>query len=123
MTDDSEYLSLLRDKVQRIMTTSPSNESMPGFASIPHDPALPTGPHAESAQLEAVVRWYRPVLAVTDDRFVSQSGDGGGDPRFVDPNEAASKGLVDDLEAHRAVLDPVIRSVGRIELNNNVRYP
>jgi PLD-like domain/Trypsin-like peptidase domain len=123
MADDSEYLRLLRDKVQRIMTNSPSIESMPGLESIPQDPALPTGPHAESAQLEAVVRWYRPVLAVTDDRFVSQSGDGGGDPRFVDPNEAASKGLMDALEAHRAVLDPVIRSVGRIELNNNVRYP
>src|SRR5262249_59041153 len=75
------------------------------------------------AHLEAVVRWYRPVLAVTDDRFVSQSGAEGGDPRFVDPNEAASKGLMDALEAHRAVLDPVIRCVGRIELNNNVQYP
>lgn len=55
---------------------------MPGLEFIPHDPALPTGPHAESAQLEAVVRWYRPVLGVTDDRFVSHSGDSGGDPRF-----------------------------------------
>jgi PLD-like domain/Trypsin-like peptidase domain len=123
MADDSEYLRLLRDKVQKIMTNSPRIESMPGLEAVPLDPALPTGPHAESAQLEAVVRWYRPVLAVTDDRFVSQSGAEGGDPRFVDPNEAASKGLMDALEAHRAVLDPVIRSVGRIELNNNVRYP
>ena len=98
-------------------------ERMPEPESVPLDPALPTGPHAESAQYEAVVRWYRPVLMVTDDKFVSQSANKDSDPRFVDPNEAASKGLMNTLEGRRTVLDPVIRSVGRIELINNVRYP
>jgi hypothetical protein len=126
MADDDEYLRLLRNKVQQIMAQSPRMESMPGLEAVPRpdtiDPVAPTGPHNESAQLEAVVRWYRPVLTVADDHLITKSDDNS-DPRFVDPNEAASKGLMDGLEKHRTVLDPALRSVGRIELTNNKQYP
>ena len=127
MADDSEYLRLLRNKVQQIMAKSPGMESMPGLESVTPpdtiDPVAPVGPHDESAQLEAVVHFYRPVLTVTDDHFVTKSDDDDGDPRFVDPNKAASKGLMDALEQHRTVLDPPLRSVGRIELTNNFQFP
>jgi PLD-like domain/Trypsin-like peptidase domain len=126
MADDGEYLRLLRNKAQQIMAKSPRMESMPGLEAVRRpetiDPVAPTGPHNESAQLEAVVRWYRPVLTVADDHLITQSGDTS-DPRFVDPNEAASKGLMDALEKRRTVLDPALRSVGRIELTNNMQYP
>ena len=36
---------------------------------------------------------------------------------------SASKGLMDALEKNRNVLDPALRSVGRIELTNNMQYP
>jgi hypothetical protein len=126
MADDDEYLRLLRTKVQHILAQSPRMESMPGLEAAPLpdtiDPVAPAGPHNESAHLEAVVRWYRPVLTVADDHFITKSDDNT-DPRFVDPNEGASKGLMDALEKHRTVLDPALRSVGRIELTNNKQYP
>jgi hypothetical protein len=127
MLDDREYLELLRNKVQHILSKSPSMESMPGLESIrPPDTLEPAAPpvnaQAESGQLEAVVRWYRPVLEVADDHFITKSDDEG-DPRFVDPNKAASKELLAALEKNRRVLDPVLRSVGRIELTNNIQYP
>src|SRR5262245_46477267 len=109
MSDDGEYLRLLRNKVQQIMAKSPGMERMPRLEAVPIpegiDPVAPTASHDESAQLEAVVRWYRPVLTVTDDHFVTKSDGDEGDPRFADPNAAASKGLMDALEKHRAVLD------------------
>jgi hypothetical protein len=123
MSDDREYLRLLRRKVEQIMAKSPGMESMPALEMPTADPAAPATAQPEASTLEAVVRWYRPVLAVTDDRFVNSTQSRDGDPRFQDPNEAASKALLDELEKRRAVLDPVIRSVGRIELVNNVRYP
>ena len=70
-----------------------------------------------------MVKWYRPVLEVTDDHFVTKSADDDGDPRFADPNKKASKALLAALEEKRSVLDPALRSVGRIELTNNVQYP
>jgi hypothetical protein len=124
MAGDREYLALLRRKAAQILPNSAGMESMPGLETpTAADPAAPPAAHLEAATLEAVVRWYRPVLAVTDDRFVVSAQSGTGDPRFVDPNAAASKALMDELERRRGVLDPVIRSVGRIELINNVRYP
>ena len=123
MVDDRDYLRLLRRKAEQIAARSPGLESMPGREAAAINSAAAAGAPQEPATLEAVVRWYRPVLAVTDDRFVISQNNPGGDPRFIDPNQAASKALMDALEARRGVLDPVIRSVGRIELNNNVRYP
>ncbi len=123
MAVDSEYSRLLRRKAEQILARSPGMEGMPPSREAPIDPAAESVRRAESATLEAVIRWYRPVLAVTDDRFVVSQSNPGGDPRFNDPNEAASKALMDTLERRRNVLDPVIRSVGRIELNNNVRFP
>ena len=128
MSDDVDYLRLLRNKVQHILSNSPGMESMPGVESVPTpdtiDPvAPPINARAEFAQLEAVVHWYRPVLEVVDDRFITKTGDDEGDPRFHDPNEGAAKSLLDALESHRAVLDPVLRSVGRIELTNNAQSP
>src|SRR5262245_21018550 len=87
MSDDAEYLRLLRNKVQQMLAKSPRMESMPGLESVTPpdtiDPMAPIGPHDESAQLEAVVKWYRPVLMVTDDHFVTKSDGDEGDPRFV----------------------------------------
>ncbi|ABD88953.1 phospholipase D-like domain-containing protein [Rhodopseudomonas palustris] len=123
MGDDREYLSLLRRKAEQILRKSPGMEGMSATEMPGADPATATLARPETASLEAVVRWYRPVLAVTDDRFVTSSRSPDGDPRFQDPNEAASKALLAELEKRRSVLDPVIRSVGRIELVNNVRYP
>ena len=128
MADDNrDYLRLLRNKVQHILSNSPRMESMPGLESVTPpgtiDPAAPPLGTQESGQLEAVVRWYRPVLEVTDDHFVTKSEDDQSDPRFVDPNQAASTALLDTLEKNRNVLDPALRSVGRIELTNNIQYP
>ena len=72
---------------------------------------------------EAVIKWYRPVLVVTDDKFVRSETRPDGDNRFIDPDAEASRELLDALEAGRAILDPAIRSVGRIELTGNLRYP
>ena len=97
------------------------SDAVGGRTSV--EPALELLASTESATLEAVIRWYRPVLAITDDRFVVSRSNPDGDPRFTDPNEAASKVLMDTLERRRSLLDPIIRSVGRIELNNNLQYP
>jgi hypothetical protein len=127
MADNSAYLQLLRQRAARILKDSPGLESLPKAtleaAEMVADPAVRATGVTESAALEAIVRWYRPVLTVTDDRFVISTANPNGDPRFDDPNAAASKALMDTLEKKRAVLDPVIRSVGRIELVNNSRYP
>jgi hypothetical protein len=123
MVDDQEYLGLLRRKAKQILAKSPGIEVMPEVETLSLDPAAPVSARLEAADLEAVVRWYRPVLAVKDDRFITSVRGADGDPLFQDPNEAASKALLGELEKRRAVLDPVIRSVGRIELVNNVRYP
>lgn len=128
MADDNAYLQLLRQRAARILKESPGLESLPkadlkAAEMAMADPAAPVTGVPESAALEAIVRWYRPVLTVTDDRFVISTSNPNGGPRFDDPNAAASKALMDTLEKKRAVLDPVIRSVGRIELVNNSRYP
>lgn len=122
MNRDFDYLQQLRRKAAQIIAKSPGMESMPMREAAPADPAAPGG-QTESASLEAVIRWYRPVLAVTDDRFVISGANPDGDQRFADPNEAASKALLETLERQRGALDPVIRSVGRVELNNNLRFP
>src|SRR5215475_15585782 len=103
MSDDVDYLRLLRNKAQHILSNSPGMESMPGVESVPTpdtiDPgAPPINARSESAQLEAVVHWYRPVLEVVDDRFLIKTEDDEGDPRFHDPNEGAAKSLLDALE-------------------------
>lgn len=124
MADDREYLTLLRRKAGQILRNSAGMEGMPRLdVPIAADPAALPSANLEAATPEAVIRWYRPVLAVTDDRFVIATQSGSSDPRFVDPNQAASKALMEELERRRGVLDPVIRSVGRIELINNVRFP
>ncbi len=127
MSDDAEYLRLFVTR-STDLGKSTGMERTRGLEiryAARHDRsggADRTSP-TSSAQLEAVVRWYRPVLMVTDDHFVTKSDDDEGDPRFVDPNKAASKGLMDALEKHRTVLDPALRSVGRIELTNNFQFP
>ncbi len=123
MTDDAEYLRLLRRKAEQVAAKSPGIQPRPQLEAATADPAMAAGAHTESGALEAVIRWYRPVLVVTDDRFVVSQSNPGGDPRFADPNETASKAMMEALELRRGMLDPVIRSVGRIELNNNVNFP
>jgi hypothetical protein len=107
MVDDRDYLRLLRRKAEQIAARSPGLESMPGREAAAIDSAAAAGAPQEPATLEAVVRWYRPVLAVTDDRFVISQNNPGGDPRFIDPNQAASKALMD---AWRPVAACSIRS-------------
>ncbi|MGK9230958.1 trypsin-like peptidase domain-containing protein [Inquilinus limosus] len=120
MAGEDSYLSLLQRKVRQIQSRSPGIEGMPATEMMPGgDPAAPRGPNTEAASLEAVIRWYRPVLAVVDDRFAQAEGG----KRLEDPNMAASRALLEALERNRARLDPAIRSVGRIELLNNGHYP
>jgi len=66
------------------------------------------------AWLEAVIRSYRPILAIANDRF-------GSNPRFVDTPIWSALSTV--LEANRPLLDPIIKSVGRIDLANNIEFP
>ena len=126
MKSDSSksHVEMLRRKAERILKRSPGMESMSasnleslGSRGIAEGGGLPTD--ASRAVFEAIIRWYRPVLAVTDDRFIQPA-------RQVsagDPNPAASKQLLEALESNRATLDAALRSVGRIELKNNVNFP
>ena len=123
MSDDDTYLRLLRGKADQLAGKSPGMESMPAREAVALDPAAPPAARSESASLEAIIRWYRPVLAVADDHFVRSVANPDGSERFPDPNQEASKALLDALEQNRSMLDPAIRSVGRIELVNNAQYP
>ena len=124
MSDDDTYLRLLRGKADQLAGKSPGIESMPAREAATLDPAAPPAGHSDSASLEAIIRWYRPVLAVADDHFVRSVANPDGSERFPDPNqEASKKALLDALEQIGSMLDPAIRSVGRIELVNNAQYP
>jgi len=122
-----DYLGKLRRRAEWLQRNRHGIEAPPpARESRAPDPAaqgLGDAADMESSRLEAIVRWYRPVLYVKNDRIDPERGPGLLDPRFVDPNAAAAAELINRLEARRDKLDPVVRSVGRIETKNNVNYP
>ncbi|MBF9034413.1 hypothetical protein HKCCE2091_09190 [Rhodobacterales bacterium HKCCE2091] len=125
--DANAFDARLRRLVRRIEAHSPD---IPRPADLPVPEGLDVAASGfeagatVQAQLEAIVRWYRPVLEIADDRFLLSDPDtADGDLRFVDPNSAASDRLLSTLEDNRHRIDPRIRSVGRIELRNNSRFP
>ena len=122
MNTEERRQEVLKRKAERLAARGPMKlgDTAVG-ASPPPRPAVEALPARAAA--EAIIRWYRPVLAITDDRFVRSESNPDGDPRFVDPNAAASADLLAALETNRARLDAVIPSVGRIELANNSAYP
>ena len=75
-------------------------------------------PGANTRSFEAVIRWYRPVLKVINDEF-----ERGVKVAPEDPDQEASKAMMELLDRRRGILDPALRSVGRIELRGNARFP
>src|SRR5262245_28747138 len=117
----------LRRKAERILKHSPGMERMPAPSrnlesfDAAATPAAGGGFTGDASRMtfEAIIRWYRPVLAVTMDKFIQPAH-----PLAAgDPNPAASKKLLDSLEANRKTLDTALRSIGRIELQNNANFP
>ena len=120
--EEARYIELLRRKAEQIKAKGPEIEGMPPPGKKPGaEPGFEAV--SEAASLEAVIRWYRPVLVITDDRFVRSDANPKGGARFNDPNEGASRDLLDALEKNRPHLDPAIRSIGRVELEHNAQFP
>ncbi len=92
---------------ENALPTAPEGEGL--------EPMAPAGGQFEAGSAEAVIRWHRPVLWVKGDT-VNEEFD------VVDPNAGASKDLTDELKKRKSILEPVLRSVGRIELRNNAQY-
>jgi hypothetical protein len=103
VVDDKRFLPLLRDKAERILLKSPGMELVPATEAFRGaEAAVSDRPRDD---LFAIVRWYRPVFTVVEDRIARSEGK---PPHvnlsFVDPNEAASKTLLELLENNRRAL-------------------
>ena len=119
-SEEERYLDLLRRKTKELSTSEgPRFESAPPVAPVGVDPALRgpegAGGRPESAQLEAIIQWHRPVLWIRSDEVQR-------DFTFTDPNDRSSPEILAMLEQRRSVLSPTIPAIGRIEVLNNGQY-
>jgi V8-like Glu-specific endopeptidase len=127
-SEEERFLDLLRRKVDEIAAAEgPGFERAPPTARAGIDPALrgveAAGGRPESAQLEAIVQWHRPVLWIRSDQFPTGVGDATRrDFAFTDPNDRSSPEILAMLEQRRPVLSPAIPAIGRIEVLNNAQY-
>ena len=122
--NEERYRKLVNRKAEKLTARGPMRLGNTAVGTAP-----PRRPATEAMEpggrmvAEAIIKWYRPVLVVTEDRFVRSPANPTGDPRFVDPDTAASADLLEALETNRVRLDAAIPSIGRIELTNNASYP
>jgi hypothetical protein len=121
--NQERYRELVNRKAEKLTARGPMRLGATEVVATP--PRRPATEAMASGRMvaEAIIKWYRPVLVITEDRFVRSPEHPTGDPRFVDPDTAASADLLAALETNRARLDVAIPSVGRIELTNNASYP
>ncbi|GKX32536.1 MAG: serine protease [Rhizobiaceae bacterium MnEN-MB40S] len=125
MADSEDDLDVLRRKVAALAAAEGAKPEKlvreATSAQIIGDPALgPSlessfGQVSESAQLEAVIRWSRPVFWVTNDAV---------DDRSVDANGPGMPGLMEALNdsSNRSELERALPSIGRIEIADNANF-
>jgi len=123
MASDQSARDALEVKAKALVEIGPPRVGKKRITKPPRRPAGEAHVSGGRPSVEAIIRWYRPVFAITDDRFVRGTPDAAGDPRFVDPSGGASDELLAALEAHRTTLDSAIPSVGRLELASNAHFP
>nr|WP_319382373.1 phospholipase D-like domain-containing protein [uncultured Roseibium sp.] len=122
MTDDADYVNRLKAKVQQIttasgMTVEAVKKKMTSPLPEGAEPEMVGAPRAtsaspETATLEAVVRWSRPVLWINNDTT---------DEDFtIDAMHEVDEDLLEEMRMHQSGINRIIPSVGRIELFNNM---
>lgn len=124
MSDDEAYLNRLRALARKLEARS--GKRFPGRGPSPEAPLMGAEPFGAEpfsamesaasprAELEAIIRWSRPVLWINRDEVDEAWSLGVPDD--------ADQDLIAEMNAHRAGITGIIPSVGRIELRNNLHF-
>ena len=122
MPSKIDYIDTLMAKIRQIAQSEgrPSEEMISRARPIEHEGIEPTATGRleaaglETARLEAVIQWSRPILFITQDMV--------NDTYSLGANHDMDAGLIAEMDSHRVGIDRAIPAVGRIELFNNTRF-